>query len=156
MRVPVTDLFLVRSSLLRLLAHALAAWALCAVLLGVLLASFERTVASALFTLGAPALTGLIAALYFRGSGGGEPIVGAIGFTAVAVVLDALLAARVAAQLLDPAFGFVLPLLLVFGTTGLTGELVRPAHQGRACRAKPRPTRHRGPERDASSPALRR
>ena len=131
MRVPVPQVFPLRTSLRGLLVHALGAWALSAALLVLLVASFERMVASALFTLGAPALSGLIAARYFRRGTSEEPMAGALGFTAIAAVLDAMLAAGVGgqAELLHPAFGFSLPLLLVFGTTGLIGELVRPGRR---------------------------
>lgn len=133
MRIPATPLFPARTSLPRLLVHALVAWALGAVLLVVLVSVFERTVASALFTFGAPALTALVAALYFRRGQAEEPLIAALAFTAVAAALDVLVAlgARGQVELLDPAFGFGPSLLLVFGTTGFTGELVQP-RSGRA------------------------
>lgn len=132
MRVPATPLFPARVSFPRLLAHALGAWALGALLLLVLVSSFDRLLVSVLFTFGAPALTGLVAAFYFQGAGAEEPVIAAIAFTAVAGLLDALVVvvAQGQAELLDPAFGFRLSLLLIFGTTGLTGELVQHRHAG--------------------------
>ena len=130
MRVPATPLFPARVSFPRLLAHALGAWALGALLLLVLVSSFDRLLVSVLFTFGAPALTGLVAVLYFQGARAEEPVIAAIGFTAVAGLLDALVVVVAQAELLDPAFGFRLSLLLIFGTTGLNGELVQHRHAG--------------------------
>ncbi len=126
MRLPVSHGFLVRSSVSRLLAHALAAWALGAVLLIVLIVVFPTSVASVLYTAGAPGLAVLVAVHYFRSDAADEPLVTAFAFTAVAGVLDLIVAGggRDESALLDPSFGFGLSLMLIFGVTGLAGELV--------------------------------
>ncbi len=129
MRAPASHLFPVRTMLPRLLVHGLAAWALGAVLLGILVSTVQLTVASALFTFGAPALAAPVAAHYFRRGQAGEPLTAAIGFTAVAAALDLLLSIAVHGQreLMHPAFGFGLSLVLIFGTTGFVGEVISEA-----------------------------
>jgi hypothetical protein len=126
MRVPVT-VFVARTSSSRLLVHAVAAWALGAVLLIVLVSTLDLTLANALYAAGAPVFAGLIGAHYaYRREDAADPLTTAAWFTGVAAALDLLagllLHGRV--ELFDPAFGLGIPLMLVFGATGLTGELV--------------------------------
>lgn len=126
MRVTASHVIPAPSSLSRLLVHGLAAWALGAVLLLVLVSMLPLPLASGLYTLGAPTLTVLVAAHYFRRGEVEEPLTAAIGFTAVAAALDLLVtaAARGQMELMHPAFGFGLSLMLVFGATGFTGEVI--------------------------------
>lgn len=128
MRVPLT-VFVARTSSSRLLVHALAAWALSAVLLVVLLATLDLPplVANGLYAVGAPAFAGLIGAHYaYRREDAADPLTTAAWFTAIAAALDlvagSFLQGRV--ELFDPALGLGIPLMLVFGATGLAGELV--------------------------------
>jgi len=134
MRVSASHVFPARTSMPRLLVHGLAAWALGAVLLAILVSTCQITLASALYTFGAPVLTALVAAHYFRGREAEEPLITAIGFTAVAGALDLLVSigARGRVELLDPAFGVGLPLMLVFGATGFTGEMFPPSPERRS------------------------
>lgn len=109
-----------------LLVHALTAWAASAVLLFGLDSLFRPFVASALFTVVAPGITALVAAHYFLRHGADEALTAALWFTGVALgldlVLESLLSGRM--ELMAPAFGFGLPLILVFGATGLMGEMI--------------------------------
>jgi hypothetical protein len=113
-------------SVSRLLVHGLAAWVVSALLLGILISTFSLSLASGLYTFGAPALTVFVAAHYFRRGHAEEPLIAAIGFTAVAAALDLLVSigARGKMELMDPAIGFGLSLLLVFGATGFVGEVI--------------------------------
>ena len=133
MRIPITAVFPARASPSRLLGHALAAWALGALLLLVVMATCPRTLATAFFTLGAPVLTTAVAALYFRRGETPEPLTVALVFTLVAGALDRalLVAAGSGRELLEPTGGFGLGLLLVFGATGLTGELIAPTRRAK-------------------------
>jgi hypothetical protein len=117
-----------------LLGHALTAWAASAVLLLGLDALFRLWVASALFTLLAPGVSALVAARYFLRHGAQEALSAALWFTGVALVLDLLLGGlvRERMELTDPAFGFELPLILVFGATGLIGEMLPGVRQSRS------------------------
>ncbi len=127
MRVHLNAGVLARTSLSRLLTHALTAWALTAVLLVVLVSTIEGLVASVLYVLGAPALSGLVAAHYARHRpDAADPLVTAFFFTAVAATLDLMAGALVAGRLalFDPVVGLGIPLTLIFGATGLAGELV--------------------------------
>lgn len=126
MRLPLTVL-VARPSSSRLLVHALAAWALSAVLLLVLVATLDLPLANGLYAVGAPAFAGLIGAHYaYRREDAADPLTTAVWFTGIATALDlvagALLHGRL--ELFDPAFGLGIPLMLVFGATGLSGELV--------------------------------
>ena len=134
MRVPVTHELVAGHSVSRVLFHAFTAGALSAVVLLILDSVFRLPVASALYTAGAPAVSALVAAHYFRRGEAEEPLITAISFTGVAAVLDLVLSAlaRGRTDLLDPAFGFGFPLMLVFGVTGLTGELVPTIRRNRS------------------------
>lgn len=127
MRVPLDAGVLARTSLSRLLTHAVTAWALTAVLLLILVSTIGGLAASALYALGAAALSGLVAAHYARHRpDAADPLVTAFSFTAVAATLDLMAGALVEGRmtLFDPVVGLGIPLTLVFGGTGLAGELV--------------------------------
>jgi hypothetical protein len=126
MRLTFSRGFLAHHSISRLVLHALAAALLSGVLLVVLGTAFSLLVASVLFLLVAPGATALVASLYFREPGAEEPLTTAVAFTAVAGGVDLAMATvtRGTFDLVDPAIGFGLPLILVFGATGLTGEIV--------------------------------
>jgi hypothetical protein len=126
MRPTVTRRLLTPRSISRLVLHALAAALLSGALLLVLDWTFRLPVASGLYLLTTPGVTALIAALYFRQPDHAEPLIAAVSFAAVAGGLDLAMAtiARGQVDLIDPVVGFGLPLILVLGATGLTGELV--------------------------------
>jgi len=97
-------------------------------------ATVQLPVASGLYLLSAPGVTALVAALYFRQPGAEEPLIAAVAFTAVAGAIDLAMATIVRGRfdLVAPAVGFGLPLILVFGATGLVGELGPMLRRGRA------------------------
>jgi hypothetical protein len=133
MRLSVSRGFLAHHSISRLLLHALAAAVLSGALLVILDATSSLSVASGLNVLTAPGATALVALLYFREPGAEDPLVTAIAFTAVAGSMDLAMAtiARGRFELVDPAIGFGIPLILVFGATGLAGELLPLLRRGR-------------------------
>lgn len=120
------------NSIARLALHALAAASLSGALLVVLNSTFPLQVASGLYLLGAPGVTALVAGLYFRQADAGEPLITAMVFTAFAGGVDLAMATIASGELdlVHPAVGFGLPLILVFGATGLTGELVPMVRRG--------------------------
>jgi hypothetical protein len=133
MRLTLGRGLLAHHSISRLALHALAAGVTSDALLVLLATTFRLPVASGLYLLAAPGVTALVAALYFRQPGAEEPLFTAIAFTAVAGGVDLAMATitRGSFELVDPAIGFGLPLILVFGATGLTGELVPALRRGR-------------------------
>jgi hypothetical protein len=132
MRLTVSRGLLAHHSISRLVLHALAAAVLGGILLVVLGSAFSLPVASALLLIAAPGVTALVAILYFREPGAEEPLITAICFTAVAAAVDLAMAALAPGtfELVDPAIGFGLPLVAVFGATGLAGELLPTLRRG--------------------------
>lgn len=133
MRLTVSRGFLAHHSISRLVLHSLAAAVLSGVSLVVLGFAFSLPVASGLYLLVAPGATALVAILYFREASAEDPLISAISFTAVAGAVDLAMAtiARGVFDLIDPTIGFGFPLILVFGATGLTGELLPLLRRGR-------------------------
>ena len=134
MRLTVNRGLLAHHSISRLVLHALVAAIVSGILLMFLDAIFQLSVASGLYVLAAPGVTAPVAALYFRQPGAEEPLITAVAFTAVAGAIDLAMATIVRGRfdLVAPAVGFGLPLILVFGATGLVGELVPMLRRGRA------------------------
>ena len=126
MRLTVGRDLLAHHAISRLVLHALAAAVLSGILLLLLDAMFSPAIATGLYLLAAPGVTTLVARLYFREPGAEEPLITAIAFTALAGGVDLAMAtfARGSFDLVYPTIGFGFPLILVFGVTGLTGELV--------------------------------
>ena len=126
MRLTLGRGLLAHHSVSRLVLHALLAAILSGGLLVVLSSTFSLATASGLYLLALAGVTALVAALYVRQPGAEEPLVTALTFTVVAGAVDLALAtmARGQTELVHPAVGFGLPLILVFGVTGLTGEIV--------------------------------
>jgi hypothetical protein len=133
MRLTLSRGLLAHHSIVRLLLYALAAAALSGVLLLFLGSTFRLPVASGLYLLAAPLVTALVAVLYFGKPEAEDPLIAAVAFTAIAGAVDLVIAtiARGSFDLVDPAIGFGLPLILVFGATGLTGELAPRIRHGR-------------------------
>ena len=117
---------LAHHSVSRLVLHALLAAILSAGCLVVLSSTFSLATASGLYLVAVAAVTAPVAALYVRQPGAEEPLITALTFTAVAGGVDLAMAtlARGQTELVHPAVGFGLPLILVFGVTGLTGEII--------------------------------
>jgi hypothetical protein len=126
MRLTISRGFLAHHAISRLAFHALAAAGLSGALLVVLDSTLSLRVASGIYLLVGPGVTALVASLYFRQPGAEEPLIAALSFTAIAGGVDLAMAtiARGNFELIEPAVGFGLPLILVFGATGLTGELI--------------------------------
>jgi hypothetical protein len=126
MRLTVNRGLLAHHAISRLVLHALAAAVLSGILLLLLDSMFSPSIATGLHLLAAPGVTALVALLYFREPGAEEPLITAITFTALAGGVDLVMAmlAQGRFALVDPTIGFGFPLILVFGVTGLTGELV--------------------------------
>ncbi len=133
MRLTISRGFLAHHSISRLVLHAVAAAVLSGVLLVVLDSAFSLPVASGLYLLTAPGITALVATFYFRDPGAEEPLITAASFTTVAGGVDLAMVALVGDRfdLVDPAIGFGLPLILIFGATGLAGELLPLLGRGR-------------------------
>ena len=132
MRLTLSRGFLAPQSIVRLGLHALAAAVLSGAVLAVSSSTLPLPVASGLYLLGAPGVTALVAAIYFRQADAGEPLITAIVFTAFAGGVDLAMATIASGELdlVHPAVGFGLPLILVFGATGFTGELVPMVRRG--------------------------
>lgn len=125
MRLTLNRGLLAHRSISRLVLHALLAAVLTGGLLVVLNSAFSLATASGLYLLTVAGVTTLVAALYVRQPEAEEPLIAALTFTAVAGGVDLAMAtiARGHMDLVHPAIGFGLPLILVFGVTGLTGEI---------------------------------
>jgi hypothetical protein len=132
-RLTISRGFLAHHSISRLALHALAAAGLSGALLVILDSTFSLRVASGIYLLIAPGVTALMASLYFRQPVAEEPLIAALSFTAIAGGVDLAMdtIARGRFDLIEPAVGFGLPLILAFGATGLTGELVSMARRDR-------------------------
>lgn len=132
MRLTLRRGLLVDHSISRLALHALAAAMLSGALLVGLSSAFSLPLASGLYLLGGPGVTALVAILYFRKPHPAEPLVTAVCFTAFAGGVDLAMATLASGEsgLVHPAIGFGLPLILVFGATGLAGELVPMLRRG--------------------------
>lgn len=113
-------------SLSRLVAHAVAGWSACAVVMAGLLAVTGTTVAVAVHAIAAPLIFAAIARSYFGARGAREPLPVALAFTAIVAGLDA----AIVAGLIQHSFamfasiaGTWLPLALIFGATWATGAI---------------------------------
>jgi hypothetical protein len=151
MRLTLGRGLLAHHSFIRLVLHAVAAAVLSGVLLLFLGSTFQLTVASGLYLLAAPGVTALVAAAYFRKPDAEDALTTAVAFTAIAGGVDLAIATIAGGSfgLVDPAIGFGLPLILVFGATGLTGELA-PRIRRERCPSSSRPTGRARPAPPAS------
>lgn len=123
-------------SLTRLVAHGIAGWALCAVLLLLLLPLQAAPLAAAFPSLAATAACIGVAVHYFRARGAREPVSTAVAFTAIFAALDATLIAWLlmrSAELFANFTRFWLPLALIYLTTWITGTIMAtlPGDRGR-------------------------
>ncbi len=114
-------------SVVRLLAHALVGWLLCALTLGGLPALVSTTVARVIHAVAAPLFFAYVARHYFGARGARDPLPTAFAFTAVLMLLDAV----VVAGLILGSFAIFasllatwLPYALVFAATWATGALM--------------------------------
>jgi hypothetical protein len=111
-------------ALRRLLVYGFAGWAVCAALVGGLLALTRIGTALAVHDIAAPIVFALLARRYFRVRGGRSPFVVAGAFTAIVAILDLGLVAGIAQRSLampKSVLGFWLPLTLIFAVTWAVG-----------------------------------
>lgn len=114
-------------SLGRLLLFAAVGWAVCALIMGGLLAVAPMWLALTLHAIAAPVVVVPLSYLYFRAPGAREPLETALTFTVVIVILDAVVVAGLAmrsAEMFLSVAGTWLPLALIFLSTWATGEVV--------------------------------
>lgn len=114
-------------SLPRLVAHAVAGWSTCAVVMAGLLAIASIGVAVVVHAIAAPLIFAAVARSYFGARGARGPLPVAVGFTAIVAGLDA----AIVAGLIQRSFamfasigGTWLPLALIFAATWATGAIV--------------------------------
>jgi menaquinone-dependent protoporphyrinogen oxidase len=114
-------------SVLRLLAHGVAGWALCALSMLALLRLLPLTAALVSHALVAPLFFIALARHYFRARGAREPLSVAITWTATVMLLDLVVVAGIAQRSLA-MFGSVagtwLPFALIFLATWATGSVL--------------------------------
>lgn len=114
-------------SVATLLAHAVAGWALCSVVMGALLLLASEAVAIGVHAALAAVIFTLIARHYFGLRGSREPLATAFAFVAVVALLDVGVVAGTVQRslaMLGSFAGMWLPLLLVFLVTWATGALM--------------------------------
>lgn len=127
-RPDAADVGLPRASLLALAAHAVAGWAACGVLMGVLLATVSLTTALVVHAVGAPVIFAAVTAHLYRRSGGGRPMFVAATFTVIVVILDALVVASLIQRsfaMFSSAMGTWVPFGLILVVSFGTGLLLR-------------------------------
>jgi menaquinone-dependent protoporphyrinogen oxidase len=114
-------------SLGRLLAHAVAGWALCAAIMGVLLQIASVGWALVLHAIAAPLVFVVLARRYFGARGARDPLPTAVTWTVVAALLDLVFVAGVVQHSLAmfrSLAGTWLPLVLIFVAIWATGEVM--------------------------------
>ena len=114
-------------ALWRLLAFGAAGWALCAAVMGGLLAVAPLWLALTLHAIAAPAIFAGLSTLYFGTPGARRPLPTALAFTLIVAVLDAVVVAGLAMRSFDMFTSFAgtwLPFALIFLATWATGEIV--------------------------------
>jgi menaquinone-dependent protoporphyrinogen oxidase len=110
----------------RLVAHGAMGWLLCAVVMWGLLQALNSTIALAVHAVAAPLIFAVVARHYFRQPGSWDALWTAAAFVAITVVLDLVVVAGAVQH--SPAIfasvpGTWVPLLLIFVTTWMVGEL---------------------------------
>jgi hypothetical protein len=114
-------------SLWRLLAHGAAGWALCALVMGILLKAATAGLAVAIHAVAAPLIFALVAINYFRAHGARDPLPAALALTAVVAVLDAVIVAGFVLRSFSMFTSFAgtwLPFILIFLATWFTGSIM--------------------------------
>ena len=125
--VPGTPVTHPAASVFRLLGHAIAGWALCAVTMGALLQVVSLTAALVLHAIAAPLIFTLLARHYFRAHGARDPMPTAITWTAIVILLDLLVVAGIALRsvaMFTSITGTWLPFGLIFLAIWATGEVL--------------------------------
>jgi menaquinone-dependent protoporphyrinogen oxidase len=120
-------------SRVRLVAHAFALWASCAVIMGLLVAAVPLGAALALHAVLAPIVSFAVARRYFRAAGAREPLATAFTFVAVVALLDVVAGlVEHGLAMFASVLGTWLPLALIFGAAWATGVLAQMAPMRRA------------------------
>jgi menaquinone-dependent protoporphyrinogen oxidase len=113
-------------SLGRLVAHGVAGWAVCAVLMAGLMQVAGIGPAIAIHAVAAPLIFVGIAVHYFRARGARDPFPTALAFTTIVVLLDGGIVAGLVLRSLDmftSVWGTWLPFALIFLATWTTGMM---------------------------------
>jgi menaquinone-dependent protoporphyrinogen oxidase len=111
-------------SLVRLLGYGVVGWALCAAVMGGLMAVGPVWLAITLHAIAAPLIFMAIAMRYFGARGAREPLPVALAFTAIVVGLDAVVVAGLVMrsfEMFTSVAGTWLPFVLIFLATWITG-----------------------------------
>lgn len=124
-------------SAIRVFTHALVGWLLCASVMGFLLRTASQGAAFALHAVVAPLIFALLAHHYFAARGARDPLLVAAAFAGFYFLLEFVIVAGLLPHglaVFRSFAGTALPLLLIFGVTWATGELMsmmpfrRPEH----------------------------
>jgi|GEM_PF-159242 len=134
----------------RLAAYGLVGWAICAVVMAVLLRLVPAGWAMGLHALAAPLVFAGVSWRYFRTYGARDPLPTAIAFTAIVAALDAGIVAGMVLgdfSMFARLAGIWLPFLLIFAASWATGQimLMMPASEG-----QPTHGPYAGPVREAA------
>jgi menaquinone-dependent protoporphyrinogen oxidase len=111
----------------RLVAYGVAGWALCAATMGLLLRFAGLTAALIVHALAAPVIFLALARRYFRARGARDPLPTAVAWTAIVVLLDAVVIAGAvlrSLQMFGSVAGTWLPFTMIFVATWATGALM--------------------------------
>lgn len=114
-------------SLSRVLSFGVAGWALCALVMGGLLPVAPLWLALSLHAIAAPAIFAVLSYTYFRQPGARQPLATALAFTALVILLDAVVVAGLVLRSPDmftSILGTWLPFALIFAATWATGTIV--------------------------------
>ena len=114
-------------ALWRLLAFGVAGWALCGAVMAGLMAVAPLWLALSLHAIAAPAIFVVLSLAYFRVPGAHRPLETALIFTALVIVLDALVVAQLVLgsfAMFSSIAGTWLPFALIFVATWATGSIL--------------------------------
>jgi hypothetical protein len=114
-------------SLWRLVAFGAGGWALCAAVMGGLMAVAPLWLALTLHAIAAPAIFAGLSLFYFRVPGARQPVETALVFTALVAVLDAVVVAGIVLgsfAMFASIAGTWLPFALIFLATWATGSIL--------------------------------
>lgn len=114
-------------SLGRVLSFGVAGWALCAFVMGGLMAIAPLWLALTLHAVAAPVIFAVLSYYYFRVPGARQPLPTALAFTALVILLDAVVVAGLilrSPDMFTSIPGTWLPFALIFAATWVTGTIV--------------------------------
>jgi len=116
------------ASLLSLSVHGLIGWAACGALMGVLMATASMKTALVVHGVGAPIIFAALTAHMFLRHGQRPPLAVATFFTAIVIVLDAVVVAWViqgSFEMFSSVVGTWLPFALIFVSVYVTATLLQ-------------------------------